>query len=921
MSVDSSVPRRSAALLRRVLPVDMCDDVLADLEELYHQRVERDGAATARRWYRSQVWSYAAWFGAERLRCTFRRGGAQDGQRSAARRNLSEARGSQSAARRGPLAAVSWLDWKLGARMLLKTPSLTVIGGLSLAAAIAIGAVGFEVANELLYKDLPFDEGDRVVRIETQDIAASSGEARVLHDFAIWRQSLETITELGAARVVERNVLTGEGRVEPMRLAEITASAFPLTRVPPLLGRPLQPADELPGAAAVVVLGYDVWRQQFLGDAAIIGRVVDVGRTQRTVVGVMPHGFGFPRNQQLWVPLPVQDAAPREGPPVQLFGRLAPGVSWQAAAAELDVASARLAEDHPVTHAQLRARVRAFAGRTPGDPVEWQELIIHAIVLLVLLAVCANVATLVFARTAMRESEIVVRSALGASRARVVAQIVTESFVLALAAAVLGLVIAQTIVRYAGARTTLGIDDGLPFWVDLSLEPATIAYALLLAMTAAALIGVLPAMKATGAVIRRGLQDMTSAGTAMKFGGVWSFIIGAQVAFTLICLPAAAGISQEFIRDRANRSEFPAERYLTFRLSMDGEALPGDEGVPDDAQVGVRRAQAFEELARRLREEPGVTHVTFGDRLPAMGPRLMPVEMQIGSAEPVRLQGNYDGYIATAAVGVGYHEAFEAEIVAGRALHAGDASAPNRPVLVNEAFMREVGTNPGGARVRTLPRRGVAEPGPWHEIVGVTADLGMDPTDRGEAEYMYRAVSAAELDPLIVGVRVAGAAAPLAPRVETLVRQVDPGLQLRDVATLEQIVADRQMPAIIGTSVFATLLLIALIFSAAGLYSLMAVAVARRTREIGIRIALGADSKSVLRTVFARAGRQLGGGIIAGNAIILLLAWRAGGGINATIVIALLITSLIMAAVGVLACAGPARRALRVQPTEALRQG
>ena len=224
---------------------------------------------------------------------------------------------------------VSWLDWKLGARMLLKYPALTIIGGLSLAAAIAIGAVGIEVAGELLYKRLPFPEGGRIVRLETQDAAASRVEPRVLHDFAIWRRSLKTVAELGAARVSERNVLTGEGRVEALRVAEITASAFPLTRVPPLLGRPLQPTDEMPGAAPVVVLGYDVWQRQFLHDPAIIGRVVTVGRTARTVVGVMPPRFGFPHNQQVWVPLPVQDAPPREGPAVQVFGRLADGASWQ----------------------------------------------------------------------------------------------------------------------------------------------------------------------------------------------------------------------------------------------------------------------------------------------------------------------------------------------------------------------------------------------------------------------------------------------------------------------------------------------------------------------------------------------------------------------------------------------------------------
>src|SRR5687767_1685394 len=489
------------------------------------------------------------------------------------------------------LAWVSWLDWKLGARLLLKYPALTIIGGLSLAAAIAIGAVGIELADELLYKRLPFDEGSRVVRLETQDVAASRVEQRVLHDFAIWRQSLRTVVELGAARVSERNVLTGEGRVESLRVAEITASAFPLTRVPPVLGRPLQPADEMQGAEPVVVLGYDVWQRQFLHDPAIIGRVVTVGRTARSVVGVMPPRFGFPRNQQLWVPLPIQDAAPREGPAVQVFGRLAGGASWRDAAAELDLFSARLAADQPGTHARLRTRVRAFAGRTPGDPLRLEDLAVHAIVLLLLGAISANVATLIFARTAMRESEMVVRHALGASRARVIAQLVTEGLVLTLAAAALGLVVAQTTVRYAWARASQIRGDSLPFWVDLTLEPVTIAYALLLALVAAALIGLLPALKATGVSVQRGLQGITSIGGTMGFGGIWSFIIGAQVACTLLFVPAAVGIFTT-LHDQSRWAAFPTERYLTFRLRMDNEALAGEHGVPDDGQIAARRALA-----------------------------------------------------------------------------------------------------------------------------------------------------------------------------------------------------------------------------------------------------------------------------------------------------------------------------------------
>ena len=820
------------------------------------------------------------------------------------------------------LTAVSWLDWKLGARLLLKYPALTIIGGLSLAGAIAIGAVGIEVADELLYKRLPFPEGGRIVRLETQDTVASRVEPRVLHDFAIWRRSLKTVTELGAARVSERNVLTGEGRVESLRVAEITASAFPLTRVPPLLGRPLQPTDDLQGAQPVVVLGYDVWQRQFLQDPAIIGRVVTVGRTARTVVGVMPPRFGFPRNQQLWVPLPIQDAAPREGPAVQVFGRLADGASWQDAAAELDVVSARLSADHPATHAQLRTRVRAFAGRTPGDPLRLEDLAVHAIVLLLLGAVSANVATLIFARTAMREPEMVVRHALGASRARVIAQIVIEGLVLTLAAAVLGLVVAQTTVRSAWARASQIVEDGLPFWVDLKLEPVTIAYALLLALVAAALIGVVPALKATRASVQRGLQGITSTGGTMKFGGIWSFVVGAQVAFTLLFVPAAVGIFTNSIHEQSKRATlaaFPTEHYLTFKLRMDNEAVASERGAPDDEQIGARRARAYEDLAGRLREEPGVTQVTHGDRLPTMSPELVAVEMEQDGAPPVRLRGNFEGGFAMSAVGAGYHDAFGARIVAGRGLHTADAG-PNGPVVVNEAFMRVVGRNPVGARVRTFRGGSERERGPWHEIVGVVTDLStLISADWSEAAYIYRAASAAELDPVVVAVRVAGDAAPLAPRVAALARQVDAGLHLGDIVTLDDVVAQEQKRMVFGTVIFGSVLFVAVVFSAAGLYALMAVAVARRTREIGIRIALGASPRHVLRSVFVRAGRQLGGGIIAGNSLILLLAWRADS-LTADLLVTSVITSVIMAAVGVLACAAPARRALRVQPTEALRQ-
>ena len=605
---------------------------------------------------------------------------------------------------------------------------------------------------------------------------------------------------------------------------------------------------------------------------------------------------------------------------MQVFGRLADGASWQDAAAELDVVSARFAADQPATHAQLRTRVRAFAGRTPGDPLRLEDLAVHAIVLLLLGAVSANVATLIFARTAMRESEIVVRHALGASRARVIAQIVTEGLVLALAAAVLGLVVAQTTVRYAWARASQIIGDGLPFWVDLTLEPATIAYALLLALVAAALIGLLPALKATGASVQRGLQGITSTGGTMKFGGIWSFIVGAQVACTLLFVPAAVGIYTNSLQDQSTWAAFPTERYLTFRLRMDNEALAGERGVPDDGQIGARRARAYEELAGRLREEPGVTHVTLADRLLGTQPDWVALEMEQDGAPPARLHGNYEGGFAMAAVGAGYHEAFGAGIVAGRGLQAADAGAPNRPVVVNEAFMREVGRNPVGARVRTLQRGSEREPGPWHEIVGVVTDLRLRRRRRRwDDVHLSRSVRGGARSRRGHCARRGGRIAACAPRRRPCAagrcRPAAPGYRhprrgRRTGAGIEGHSAASSSAAFWSGRWSSPRPVCTRSWP-----SPWRVAPARSASVSHSAPTPGACSRSV----FARAGRQLGGGIIAGNSLILLLAWRSDS-LTADLLVSSVITSVIMAVVGVLACAAPARRALRIQPTEALRQ-
>ncbi|HST63511.1 MAG TPA: ABC transporter permease, partial [Longimicrobium sp.] len=366
------------------------------------------------------------------------------------------------------------LDFKLGARMLVKYPGLTFVGGLSMAVAIAAGAATFELVTQAVHPRLPLDEGHRVVGIRLWVAAANRVEPQALHDFADWRGEARTIRELGAFRTVTRNLIAADGTAEPVSLAEMTASGFQVARATPLLGRMLMEDDERPGAAPVVVIGHDVWKRRFEGDPGVLGRTVRLGRAEATVVGVMREGFAFPVSHAVWMPLQANalDHPRRGGPGIFVFGRLAPGASLDAARAELATLGRRAAADFPETHADLRPEVMPYVkawSPFPTQGIPWGTVTaaghsLNASLMMFLLLVCANVATLVFARTATRGWEITVRNALGASRGRIVAQLFVEALVLAGLAALLGLLVAELALRWGVALLAGG--DGMPYWID-----------------------------------------------------------------------------------------------------------------------------------------------------------------------------------------------------------------------------------------------------------------------------------------------------------------------------------------------------------------------------------------------------------------------------------------------------------------------
>jgi putative ABC transport system permease protein len=326
-------------------------------------------------------------------------------------------------------------DYKLGLRMLLKYPGLTVAGGLALAIALGIGAGWYDLTGKFMAPTIPLPEGDRVVLIATQNTLTNVPEPRVVREFLEWRRELRLIEDLGAYRTDTRNLVVGNASPEPIQIADLTAAAFATARVPPLLGRGLLESDELPGAPGVVVLGYDVWQRLFGGRQDVVGSVVKLGNTPTTVLGVMPKGFAYPVNHDAWAPLSLRasyDAL--EGAAISVVGRLAPGASREQAEAEVRVLGERTAGAVPATHVHLRPSVRQLA-EAPDIPDIAQFASRNLPALLVLMIACLSVGTLVYARTATREGEMAVRSALGASRARIIGQLFVEALVLASIAA------------------------------------------------------------------------------------------------------------------------------------------------------------------------------------------------------------------------------------------------------------------------------------------------------------------------------------------------------------------------------------------------------------------------------------------------------------------------------------------------------
>jgi putative ABC transport system permease protein len=884
-------PRWAIALLRRLAPPPEAEVLIGDLEEAHRARVSRRGPIPAGLFTSLEAADIAFMLVRRRIHL--------------------------------PRFSMSWLDVKLAVRMLVRYPVLTLIGTGSLAAAIALGASAFAFITLFLWPRMPLPDGDQIVVVSVRDVAASQPESRITADYFRWRGGTSTLTDFAASRGMARNLTMGDGIAEPITVAEVTASIFPMVRVAPIMGRTLTDDDASAAAPPVMVLGERIWRDRFAADPGIVGTALLVTDTPTTVVGIMPAEFRFPSVYEVWQPLKIEaaPAQPRAGTGIRIWARLKPDVTYEQANTELAVLSARAAADWPATHEHLRASVVSPVESEVSDPLE-RKLIASAnlFVAMLVLLVSGNVALLMFARAATRESELIVRTALGASRGRLVGQFFAEALALSAIAAVIGLVLAQQVMAWGVNTFTVVANDGerLPFWITPSLPPLSIAYGIGLAVLAAAVTGILPAVKMTRAISSR-LRETTAGGGGLSFGGVWSVVIVLQIAVTM-AFPAIMFFLKSEVRQTENQQiGVPPEQYLSARLGRDGKMTQA----------------RFDATVRRVREDlaatPGVVSVAIADKLPFMWNGFYLIEVdEGGAAAPLEKDFGNSRRITTAAVLPDYFDAFEAPPLAGRLFNASDYEGPPRVVVVNQSFVDKVlgGRNAVGRRLRYTRASGGGQPlpmgdevagtaPPWIEIVGVVRDLGMAVEPNPNTAGAYFPLSLRNVGSVMVAARVSGDMAAATNALRSIARNADSGLRVSDVQPLNRIPENglRTMGYVIRMLGIAGG--VGLTLALSGIFAVMSFAVSRRTREIGIRVALGSSRRRVVLTILRRPLIQVAMGSALGPVLFSMLPIPIA--LTPAYVIGMAAYMVLVFGVCTLACLVPARRVLRVDPISALR--
>jgi putative ABC transport system permease protein len=804
-------------------------------------------------------------------------------------------------------------DLRFAFRLIAKEKWFTAVAVGALALGIGVNATVFTLVNAVLIRGLPFKDSSQLYMLGVRRPVDTGGGNLSYPDYQEWRAQSRTFAGIAGFSRGPMNLADDRGVPEQARGAWLTSNAFQVLGQQPLIGRDFTPQDDQKGAEKVVILGHGIWKNRYGSDPAVLGRILRVNGDPATIIGVMPEGEMFPTDAALWMPfVPNANQEKRENRSIAVFGRLRADARRAEAQAEMDGIAGRLAAQYPASNKELTAAaVQTFNERFNGGDIRQIFLSMMGAVGFVLLIACANVANLLLSRSAQRAREIAVRVALGASRWRVVRQLLVESVLLGLMGGVFGLLLAIVGVRLFDAA--IPADAGKPYWIEFTIDGVVIAFLAGICVLTGILFGLAPALQVSRTSVNEVLKE-GGRGNSNSRRARWmsSILVVGEIALTIVLLVGAGLMTRSFLKLYSLDIGIRTDYLMAMRLTLPNTKYPKPEA----------RQEFFERLAPRLASVAGVEAASISTAVPPQGGGRRDVEID---GRPVA-SGTQRPFANTVTISPTFFETVRVQLRRGRNFADKDGAPGSEVVIVNQRFVAEFfpGEDPIGKRIR-FPLR---EPDPkqpppvWRTIVGVSPTMMHG--NRQDAEppsvvYIPLRQEPSSFAVLLLRSRVDPGVIMNAVRRE--VQTVDPDQPVFSVQTLDQMLAQQRWPFRVFGTLFAVFAFIALVLSAVGLYAVMAYSVTQRTQEIGVRMALGAASRQVSWLILRRGVIQLVIGLVIG----LAGAWFAGQLLQPLLTVTphdpstFVAIALILIVVALAACMIPARRATRLDPLIALR--
>jgi putative ABC transport system permease protein len=802
-----------------------------------------------------------------------------------------------------------WQDLRYGSRMLFKYPGFTLVAALTLALGIGATTAIFSVVNAVVLRPLPYPEPDRLAMVWMNNTRINVAEDwHSWPNYVDYRDQNQVFESIAAFNNASFN-LTGEG--EPVRVVGAwgTANLFPTLGVNPILGRGFTVEEEEQGRGAVAVLGYGLWQRHFGGDPAVVGKTISLNGVSRQVIGVMPPGFNFPRKEtELWIPVSLnpQRRQARGSFWIQAIGRLKPGITVQQAQVEMSGIANRLQQQYPDALSGYGANIVGYQEQVIGSVKLALWLLLGAVGFVLLIA-CANVANLLLARAAVREREIAVRTALGAGRARLVRQLLTESGALAFLGGIAGVLLAVWGVK---ALIALGPQD-IPRLSQVRLDGRVLVFALVISLLTGLIFGLLPALQASKPDLNETLKEGGRGTTASRQGRrIRQSLVVAEVAIALMLLAGAGLMIKSFLRVQQVNVGFNPDNLLTMRLQLAGDRYGQGQGA-----VAVN---FYQQLIQRIESMPGVEGAgaitdIFLSQTPNSGN--FSIEGRPDFKPEERIETPID------VVSPNYFRVVGTRLVSGRWFDERDGPATTSVVIINETMARRFwpGEDPLGKRIKYGDQ---SSNDPWKTIVGVVADARRTGYEREVRCETFLPHAQAPSRGMMLVVRSTTRPEALTASVRQAVRELDKDQPVYDIRPMEMMLGEMVARRRLNMLLFGLFAGVALLLAGVGIYGVMSTVVTQRSHEIGVRMALGARSTDVQKMV-VREGMTLaliGVGIGLGAALLVTrLMASLLYGVSATDPVTFALIALLLVTAALLACWIPARRATKVDPMIALR--